>query len=261
MGFGLIVALVLATHRWWGRASRAPVDHAPVDLRGEPIAPPPSIGIRSPTATGVVTVVEPGPGVADTTGTNAPTRRKRPKPGSYPQRLVQSLAAGKGTDTVEYAEGTLPPIKIVPIPAMPPTPGYEPITFAQLSAFEFELKPALVKAGEGTTTSADEVVGQIPPAIRQLNGRKVALQGFIVPLRMDDGLAVEFLLVRDQTLCCFGRLPKVNEWVLVRTLGKGAKPVMDEPVTVCGRIEVGDQRENGILVGLYRMEVDRVIQH
>ena len=93
-----------------------------------------------------------------------------------------------------------------------------------------------------------------------MDGQKIALQGFLVPLRMDEGLAVEFMLVRDQTLCCYGKLPQVDEWVLVRAEDRGVKPDMDVPLTVCGQLPVGDQRENGVFVGLYRLEAERVIR-
>ena len=53
--------------------------------------------------------------------------------------------------------------------------------------------------------------------------------------------------------------PKITEWVNVRMIGKGVKPIMDEPVTVCGIFHVGDVRERGELVGIYRLDAEKLI--
>jgi hypothetical protein len=138
-------------------------------------------------------------------------------------------------------------------------PGYRPISFGELAGFEFSLNSVALELG-ATNSTASGVVEQIPGTVRQLDGQRVALQGFLVPLRMDEGLAVEFMLLRDQTLCCYGKLPQVNEWVLVHAEGRGVKPDMDVPLTVCGRLEVGDQRDKGVFVGLYRLQAERIIR-
>jgi hypothetical protein len=35
--------------------------------------------------------------------------------------------------------------------------------------------------------------------------------------------------------------------------GRGVRPLMDQPVTVFGTMHVGETYENGVLVGIYRM--------
>ncbi len=49
-------------------------------------------------------------------------------------------------------------------------------------------------------------------------------------------------------------MPKINEWVSVRMTSKGVKPVMDQAVTLYGKLKVGEIRENGYLVGIYEMD-------
>ncbi len=75
---------------------------------------------------------------------------------------------------------------------------------------------------------------------------------------MNNSLAVEALLMRNQNMCCFGTVPKVNEWIAVAIPGEGTRPVMDEPVTILGRLHVGNIRENGYLVGIYRLEAEKI---
>ena len=59
----------------------------------------------------------------------------------------------------------------------------------------------------------------------------------------------------DQSMCCYGTVPKINEWVSVRMAEEGVKPVMDEPVTIHGTLKVGEFiLENGYLVGIYEMD-------
>ena len=49
------------------------------------------------------------------------------------------------------------------------------------------------------------------------------------------------------------------EGVLAGKMTKtGVKPVMDQPVTLMGKLHVGEMRENGYLTGIYRMEGDRM---
>jgi len=141
-------------------------------------------------------------------------------------------------------------------PRLPP--GYEKVSFSQLSGFPFDVTVAMADGSTNLATASQSTLSRIPDPVRALDGRLVAIRGFLIPLRMDEGLTVEFLLMRDQNLCCFGTVPKVNEWILVRAEGRGVKPVMDQPITVLGRLQVGELRENGFLTGIYRMEADQI---
>ena len=80
----------------------------------------------------------------------------------------------------------------------------------------------------------------------------------MLPMKFEGQKATEFLLLKNQSLCCYGVAPKITEWVDVRMTGKGVKAIMDQPVTVCGIFHVGDVRENGDLVGIYRLDGDRL---
>ena len=45
---------------------------------------------------------------------------------------------------------------------------------------------------------------------------------------------------------------------LVKMTGKGVKPIMDQAVTLYGKLHVGEIRENGYLVGIYQMDGEKV---
>ncbi len=99
---------------------------------------------------------------------------------------------------------------------------------------------------------------RVPETVRQLNGRQVAVKGFMLPMKLQSGLATELLLMRDQSMCCFGVVPRVNDWVSVKMTGRGVKPIQDQPVTIYGTFEAGEVYENGHLVTIYRLAGERM---
>jgi hypothetical protein len=131
------------------------------------------------------------------------------------------------------------------------------IGFDVLSTFKYEV-PEDAAAGAKPSASAPDPDAQIPANVKSFNGRRIALKGFMLPLKVEGGLVTELLLMRDQSMCCFGTVPKINEWVAVKMTGGGVKPVMDQAVTLSGTIKIGAMRENGYLVGIYQMDGERI---
>ena len=132
------------------------------------------------------------------------------------------------------------------------------VGFDQLSSFAFEVTDQMVDAPTNAAAVSLKTLAQIPEGIQALNGKEVSVRGYMLPMNFHRGLATDFLILRNQSMCCYGIPPKINEWVSVRMIGKGVKPIMDEPVTVCGIFQVGDVRERGELVGIYRLEADEL---
>lgn len=222
-------------------------------LRGEPIRRPTDPTESSPAQSD------------DVVATN--TRPKRPKPASFQRRAVENqlLAFQSGNTNPIVVEPLAPPRfrmdKRPPPPSPEPsaaeTAGYRSIGFNLLSSFDYQLDPRWIDGSTNLADASARAMELIPKNIVELDRARVAIRGFILPLRMDEGLAVEFLLVRDQNLCCYGVVPKINEWINV-TSSRGVKPLLDQPVTVCGELRVGDWRENGYLVSLYRLTAEKV---
>lgn len=131
--------------------------------------------------------------------------------------------------------------------------GVVAVGFDKLASYEFVAPEDPAKAA---TAEA-----QIPERIREFNDKKVAVTGFMLPVKMAAGLVTEFLLVKDPMMCCYGVMPKVNEWVVVRMVGKGVPPLMDVPITFEGTLQVGQLYEGGYLTGLYLLKGDRRIEH
>jgi hypothetical protein len=197
----------------------------------------------------------------------SPSKRKHPKPPPVQARMVlaqlavnpdeNAMLTGTLGTAADLARTNLPSVSAVPMPDAH-FDGYSEIAFSTLASFDFTLSKEIAD-GTALPLQADDPAGaQIPANIRQLNGKKVVIQGFLLPVRMDEGLAVEFLLMRNQSMCCYGVPPKINEWITVRMSGKGVKPVMDQPIAVAGTLHVGPARENGFLTGIYSIDGEKV---
>ncbi len=126
------------------------------------------------------------------------------------------------------------------------------VGFDKLSSFEF--------VAPSDEAGAPEAEKQIPEPVRELDAKKVAVTGFMLPVKMNEGLVTEFLLVKDPMMCCYGVMPKVNEWVVVKMNGKGVAPLMDVPITFEGTLKVGQIYEGGYLTGLYLLQGDRRVE-
>jgi hypothetical protein len=135
---------------------------------------------------------------------------------------------------------------------------YRVISFAQLASFIIT-SGSEVAAASGDSTVNNTVQEQVPDVVKALNEKSVALTGFMLPVHTENGLTTDFLLLRNQSACCYGVMPKINEWVVVRTMGKGVKTIMDTPITVLGTFHVGAINENGKLSGIYKLECDRLV--
>ncbi len=131
---------------------------------------------------------------------------------------------------------------------------YEKLGFDRLAAFSFNA-PQVAPKDPAETAKGNE---QIPEAIRAFDTKKVAVTGFMLPVKMEEGLVKEFLLVKDPMMCCYGVMPKINEWIVVKMTGKGVQPLMDIPITFYGKLRVGQMFESGYLTGIYLLEGDRM---
>ncbi|HWC61323.1 MAG TPA: hypothetical protein VHC44_16640 [Verrucomicrobiae bacterium] len=135
---------------------------------------------------------------------------------------------------------------------------YAMVSFEQLAGYPFAVTPEIADAKSDPARATSEISAQLPNEIKALDTQKVALTGFVLPTRLENGLARDFLLLRSRSGCCFGVMPKITEWVIVRVSGKGIKPVMDVPMTAFGTFHVGEQRDDGHLLGIYLLDCDRL---
>lgn len=135
---------------------------------------------------------------------------------------------------------------------------YRVVGFDKLAGYSFEVSDELLAPITNNAAMAQRVDSQIPAAVKAFNDKPVALKGFMLPLKVEGGLVTELLIMRDQSMCCYGVQPRINEWVSVKMSRNGVRPIMDQPVTLFGKLRVGEMRENGYLVGIYSMEGEKM---
>lgn len=144
----------------------------------------------------------------------------------------------------------------------PSIPKQSPLTIGDFLVVKFDkLANYTFEVPQGTIANEQEGKSndQIPSDVRALNKKRIALTGFMLPLKVDNGLVSEMLIMKDQSMCCYGAQPRINDWVSVKMSGgKGVKSVMDQPVTVFGEIQVGEMLENGYLIGIYQMQGEKM---
>ncbi len=134
--------------------------------------------------------------------------------------------------------------------------GYAQLDFDRLAGFPFTpvtFDPATAKPGTKPPSSAK----QIPATIKKFDGQKALVTGFMLPVKMEGGLVTEFLLVRSPLMCCYGGVPNMNEWVVVK-MAKGVKQLMDVPVSCYGKLHVEEQFDAGYLTGIYLLDGEKL---
>jgi hypothetical protein len=127
----------------------------------------------------------------------------------------------------------------------------ELLTFETLADFEYRAPNPDLPNG------LEEAMKSIPQEIRDLEGRVVSIEGFMVPLRYsetDDGVT-SFLLSRFQLSCCFGLVPRANELVEVEMDPEHSAPYVSYiPITITGRIHVGPKEgDTSAMSAIFRM--------
>jgi hypothetical protein len=133
--------------------------------------------------------------------------------------------------------------------ATPAADGYQDVSFTALSNFEYELPDPLDATARPDLT-------QVPPTVKALHGKKVAIRGFMLPVEIDQSGVSLFILNGSQDMCYFGAPVRMNEWVLVRMQAPRKVKFTHLPIVVSGRLEVGEELRNGRVVSLYRLTAD-----
>lgn len=207
-------------------------------IRGEPIVPSPGLTLTGSVASAATSTAEnPRTEAPPVGGTNA---------------NVATIATGSALQPTPGTTSTNGPAS--------PADGSKPgdalsVGFDKLASFEYSLPDGPV---DTNVVAATQASAQIPETIKALNNRFISLKGFMLPLKVEKGLVTELLIMRDQSMCCYGTVPKINEWVSVKMAGTGVKPIMDQAVTLFGKLKVGEMYENGYLVGIYELDGERM---
>ena len=152
---------------------------------------------------------------------------------------------------VDAAEGVALPTELIN--------GYLRVPFSFLGDYWLD-EPDWRQLADSEYVDSLSYDTEIPDKIKQLDEKKVAITGFMLPIDVDKGKVKRFLLLKSTMSCCFGVAPRINEVIYVEYPKKRKiQTVMDMPITVFGKLSVGQQfREDLMLMGVYQLELDEV---
>jgi hypothetical protein len=172
---------------------------------------------------------------------------KKPEPAAEPSAIG---------DVDTPREGDQPPLappSVVEAPAAPPPPVPAPAPAAAPAAEQFEPVSFDELASFACAQYASGEKHEIPAKILALSGKKIAIDGYMMPLAYEAGGTKKFLLMRYRFGCCYAVPPMLNEWIEV-TMAKGvADYIPDTLSTVSGVLTVKEETRDGAATGLYTM--------
>ncbi len=134
--------------------------------------------------------------------------------------------------------------------------GYLKAGFDVLGAFEFNFpdneNPPVSQA------AAKASMAQVPERIKKLDGKQVIVTGYMLPVKMEGNRVTEFLLVSSPMLCCYGMVPRINDWIIVKVPSPGTSILMDSPIQFYGRLHVHEMVQDGMMSGIYLLDGEKM---
>lgn len=134
-------------------------------------------------------------------------------------------------------------------------PAVKTITWADL---RFTTSPPKRIEIEGVKHPVETFNEQIPDKVRELDNAAIEIRGYMMPTELEGKNVRSFVLVVSQNVCCYGATPDINEYIVVRMIGKPALLLENTPIRVVGRLHVGDIYDNGYWTGIYALECTEV---
>ena len=165
---------------------------------------------------------------------------------------------GNQTNTLPSSASVSPIPKVESEKSAKRTGTYQSLTFETLTSFVIR-EPDWEKLEDPAYIATLNLDRDIPSQIKALNGEKIEIEGFMLPLEGEDDNLLSFVLLENQLACCFGAIPLLNEWVYVTVPEKKKiRSYQDELVMIYGTLRVGAEFEDGMLNGIYHLELDRL---
>ena len=170
---------------------------------------------------------------------------------------VLALTAASGT--ADLRAQTDAPLALKWADLMPPAPPKPPKAFFSGRGPVDPQAPSLPETiPEGRWMSSPKASAAAPaPVVESLNGKRVQIGGYVVPLDFEASSVKEFLLVPFVGACIHVPPPPANQIVYVQ-MPKGFQvKSMFEPVYVTGRMKT-EASHTGLADAGYTLEAERV---
>lgn len=193
-----------------------------------------------------------------------------PKPVTFPRVIHGELISRPAETNSMTTAGALPAPSARSSVKLPGPPGGHSADFGSVETVDGYLQVGFDKLADYQIfalyqvtdpvrlTSVQRLNRPIPDFIKSLDNRKIAIQGFMLPLKLENARVTEFLIMKNRSMCCFGLPLRINEWVYVRMKGDGVKSIMDVPLTVYGTLHVGEIDKNGRISSIYQLDGEKM---
>ncbi len=151
-------------------------------------------------------------------------------------------------DILDFEAEPEPVIEKKPEPARKTDGVYQSVTWEALAGWTYDYPSG--KLTPERLAKRDPY----PAEIRKLDGKKVAITGFMIPVDVEGEKVLTFYLVRYPFGCCFGQQPQMNEYIyVVMAKDEHASYQLHSAVTTYGTLKVVEEVEKGALLSLYQM--------
>lgn len=158
---------------------------------------------------------------------------------------VRALTGANGVDLAADAPPVDPP-KLVE--------GFREVRFELLTSYDYEWSQTT-----GVVAPDSDAAARIPAEVRALDRAKVFIVGYMQPIDFDKDGVKSFLLTNFPGGCCFGMVPRLNEWVEVEMPGDGRVDYSYfDPISIWGELQVGEAKSGEVVTSLYRMAPEKV---
>ncbi|MDB5299590.1 MAG: hypothetical protein JWO87_1253, partial [Phycisphaerales bacterium] len=99
--------------------------------------------------------------------------------------------------------------------------------------------------------------GNIPADVRKLNGTKVRLRGFMIPMDQAENIT-QFALVPSLFACCFGQPPQIQHTIVADCPKGKAVGYCPDEIMVEGTLKVEEKKDDGYIVSIFAVDVTSV---
>ncbi|HEX4146033.1 MAG TPA: hypothetical protein VHY91_21205 [Pirellulales bacterium] len=94
----------------------------------------------------------------------------------------------------------------------------------------------------------------LTPKVKELDGKWIKIRGYILPSFQDTGIK-QFVLMRDNMECCFGKGAALHDCILVELLDDATTNFTVRPVTVIGKFSIKEVVDaEGKQLAIYRLD-------
>jgi len=231
-------------------AGKAPPAVTPIKP-SEPVTEPaettsPAMASPAPTVT-AVPAAEQGTPAVNSPAERAPTERtpaentpaeRTPEPGQMPVPGPKPEAGTEPAIVAMPADGssTTPAVPTGPLPIKLLIPEKEFFTEGSEKSLRITFDDIDLLKVLNMEPVPEDAADHFPDWLKNLNGKKVILRGWMFPPARPDGIS-RFMFVRDNGICCFGRAPKIYDKLGV-TLRNGVttRYIQNRPFDVIGTL-------------------------